>query len=91
VFAGEPFPGATKAGVDLVEDEQRAVFVTKPAQQRQKVCRRNVDAAADLNRLEQYRSDLFPAKEALDTILKALSCRTGAPPVFLDFFQTIVG
>ena len=91
VFAGEPFPGATKAGVDLVEDEQRAVFVTKPAQQREKCGRRNVDAAADLNRLAQYRSDLFPAKEALDTILNALPCRAGAPPVFLDFFQTIVG
>src|SRR2546429_355079 len=91
VFAGEPFPGATEPGVDLVEDEQRAVLVTKPPQQREKCGRRNIDAASDLNRLNQDGADLFPAKEALDIILNAVACRTGVPPVFLDFFQTIVG
>ena len=52
----------------------------------------NSDAQpADLNRFNQDGADLFPAKEALDTILNALPCRTGVPPVFLDFFQRIVG
>ena len=29
VFTGEPFAGATKAGVNLVENQQRAKFIAK--------------------------------------------------------------
>src|SRR5437879_745864 len=38
VLAGEPSSCPGKAGVNLVENEQRAVFITKSAQQRKK-CR----------------------------------------------------
>src|SRR5260221_471561 len=36
VFASEPFSSATKASINLVKDQQRVVFVAKPAEQRQK-------------------------------------------------------
>ncbi len=62
VFAGKPFSGAAKAGVNLVENQQRAVFIAKLSQQRQKFLRRNIDAAARLNRLDKNRAELFAAK-----------------------------
>jgi hypothetical protein len=36
VFAREPFSGAAKAGVNFVENQQRAEFVAQFSQQRQK-------------------------------------------------------
>ncbi len=52
VFAREPFSGATEAGVNFVEDEQRAEFVAKFSEQRQKFVWRNIAAAARLNWLD---------------------------------------
>ena len=66
VFAGEPFSGAAEAGVNFVEDQQRAVFVAQFAEQRQKFRRRNVDAAARLNRFDQHRADPFAAEKLAD-------------------------
>ena len=66
VFAGEPFSGAAKAGVNFVENQQRAVFVAEFAQQRQKFRRRDVDAAARLHRLDENRANPFAPEEAAD-------------------------
>ena len=64
VFAGEPFSRAAKAGVNLVENEQRTKFVAQFSQQRQEFQRRNVDAAARLDRLDENRADLFAAEKS---------------------------
>ena len=62
MFTGKPLSRTTKAGVNLVEDEQRAVFVAKLPKQRQKLRRRNVDATARLHRFDKDRADLFAAE-----------------------------
>src|SRR2546423_9769005 len=69
VFTGKPFSGATKAGVNLGENEQRAMFITKPAQCREKVRRRDMSAAADLNRLDEKRADWHLPKQFSDCVL----------------------
>ena len=69
MLAGKPFARAAKAGVNLVEDQQRAVLVAELAEQRQKFRRRNVDAAAGLNRLDENRADLLAAEERADALL----------------------
>ena len=43
VFAGEPFSGAAKAGVDFVEDQERVLLVADSAQPRQEFMRRDID------------------------------------------------
>jgi hypothetical protein len=63
VFAGEPFPRATKARVDFIEDQQRPVSVAKIAQQSQETGRRNVDAPSCLNRFDNDRADFLPAEK----------------------------
>src|ERR1035441_6339086 len=63
MFAGKPFSGAPKAGVNLVEDEQRAVFVAKFPQHRQESRWRDVDAAARLNGFDENRADPAALKQ----------------------------
>ena len=62
MFASKPFSGATKAGVNFVEDEQRAEFITKFSKQRKKFLRRNIDAAARLNRFNENRANFCMTK-----------------------------
>ena len=62
VLAGKPFPGAPETGVNLVENEQRAVVITELAEQWQEFQRRNVDAAARLDGLDEDGADLLPAE-----------------------------
>ena len=69
VFAGEPAAGAAKAGVNLVEDEQGAMFVAQPAEQRQEGRRWKVDAAAGLHGLDKEGADFFAAEKAADGLL----------------------
>ena len=60
VFAGKPFSGAAEAGVNFVENQQRAdARRTVSGSSRQKFRRRNVDAAARLHRLDENRADPF--------------------------------
>jgi hypothetical protein len=66
VFAGKPFSRAAKAGVNLVENEQRTKFIAQVSQQRQEFRRRDVDAAARLDRLNENRADLFAAEKLAD-------------------------
>src|SRR5450755_4582804 len=63
MFAREPFAGAAKAGVNFIEDKQRAKFVAKFSQQRQKFFRRNIDAAPCLNWLDQNCADAFATEK----------------------------
>ncbi len=53
MFAREPFSGAAKAGVNFIENQKRAMFVAKFSEQGQKFWRRNVTAAACLNRFDE--------------------------------------
>ena len=80
VFAGKPFPGAPEAGVNLIQNQQGVVLVTKPAQQRQKPRRRNVDAAAHLNRLDQHRANPFAPEKAPHVGFDWLQSRRGVSP-----------
>src|ERR1039458_8183401 len=63
MFARKPFSGAPKAGVNLVEDEQRAVPVAEFPQQRQKPRRRDIDAAARLNGFDENRANPAALKQ----------------------------
>src|SRR6185369_13335167 len=58
MFAGKPFPGPAEPGVNLVQDQQNAMFVAKLAQSRQEPVGRKVDAAAYLDRFNQDCPDL---------------------------------
>ena len=75
VLAGEPFAGAAKAGVNLVENQQRAVFVAKFAEQRQKFRRRNIDAAARLHRLDENRANFFAAENLAESSFQSAAGR----------------
>src|ERR1035437_1744193 len=66
VFAGKPFSGAAKAGVNFIENQQRTVFVAKFSQQRQKFLWRNIDAAACLHRFDENRANPFAAEKMAD-------------------------
>ena len=66
MFARKPFSGAAEAGVNFVENQQRAEFVAQFPEQRQKFRRRNVDAAARLNRFDENRADPFAAEKLAD-------------------------
>ena len=66
VLAGEPLSGASKAGVNFIENEQRAEFVGKFSEQRQKFRGRNIDAAARLNGFGQNRADAFAPEKMAD-------------------------
>ena len=63
VFARKPFSGAAKAGVNLVQDQQRALLVAQAAQQRQKLWRRNAAAGAALNRFDEDGADFLAAEQ----------------------------
>src|SRR5262245_35219557 len=52
VLAGKPFSCAAEARVNLVENQQRAVLIAKPAQQWEKFRWRDIDASAALDRLD---------------------------------------
>src|SRR5690606_29466152 len=62
MLAREPFPRSPEAGVNFIENEQRAVLITQFPQQRQKSRRRNVDATASLNRLDENCTNLLTTK-----------------------------
>src|SRR5688572_26716208 len=66
MFAREPFSGPAEARVDLVEDEQRIMFVAKPPEQRKEFRRWNVDPATDLDGFDQDRADVLAAEQAAD-------------------------
>src|SRR5439155_5590448 len=69
VFAGEPFSTATETGVNLVEEQQGAMFIAKTAQHGQELLGWDVDAAADLHRFHQDGADFLPPKEAANVSL----------------------
>jgi hypothetical protein len=69
MFACEPFACAAKTGVNLIEKKQSIIFIAEIPQHRQELGRRNVDASADLDRLDQDRPDLTPAKKPPDIAL----------------------
>ncbi len=77
MFAGKPFPGATKAGVDLIEDQQGLVLVAESAEHRQEAWRRKVNAAAHLNRLDQDRANSLTTEQAPDSGFDGL--KLGSP------------
>ena len=64
VFAGKPFPRATEAGVDFVQDKQSVVLVANPAQHGQEGGRGDVDAAAHLDGLDEDRADSLALEQA---------------------------
>ena len=66
MFAGEPFSGAAKAGVNFIENQQRAEFVAQFSEQRQKFRRRNVDAAARLDWFDENCADASAPEEVSD-------------------------
>ena len=66
VFAREPFSSAAKAGLNFVENHQRAGLVAQFSQERQKFLRRNIAAAACLDWLDQNRADALAAEEITD-------------------------
>ena len=78
VFAGKPFPGAAEAGVNFIENQQRAVLVAQFAQQRQKFRRRDIDAAARLHRLDQNRADPFAAEKVADRTIRRRQVSAGS-------------
>ena len=55
VLPGEPVAGAADAGLDLVEDQERAVLAAELAQAGEVAGRRDVDAALALHRLDDER------------------------------------
>src|ERR1019366_4191123 len=81
VFAGKPSARATKARIDLIQNQQGVVLVTKPAQHGQKPRRRNVYAAAYLNRFDQHHTNPLAPEEALYSGFDQLQSRTGVSPV----------
>ena len=70
MLTGEPFTGAAEAGVNLIENEQGFVLITKPAHELEKTWRRNVDAAAGLHRLEQDGTDFLFFEQCSDLLLE---------------------
>ena len=66
MFARKPFSGSTETGVNFVEDEQRAMFIAKPAEQRKEFRQGNVDSAADLDGFDQDGADFLAAEKAAD-------------------------
>src|SRR5258708_30469760 len=66
MLAREPFSGAAKAGVNLIENQQRAIVVAQFSEHRQKFRRRNVDAAARLDRLNENGANPSAAEEIAD-------------------------
>ena len=66
VFARKPFSGPAEAGVNFIGNQQRAGLVAQFPERRQKVRRRDVDAAARLHRLDEDRADVFAAENAAD-------------------------
>src|SRR6266540_2163311 len=63
MFAGEPCTRSAKAGVNFVENQQRAVLVAEGAQPAQKLWRRNVDPSPGLHRLHEDGADGMPAEQ----------------------------
>src|ERR1043165_8108284 len=72
MFACEPFSGAPKTDVNLVENQQDLVFVAKFAKQRQKVFWRNVNATANLNGFNKNRPRFSAAQNLADRFFKRL-------------------
>ena len=74
VLAGKPSPRATETRVNLVQNQQGLVLVAKPSQHGQEARRRNIDAAAHLDRLDQDRANSLATEQAPDLGLDRLQC-----------------
>src|SRR5690349_7378347 len=70
VLAREPRAGAAKPGVNLIENQQRAVLIANAPQHREKIRQRNVDAASRLNRLDKNGAEF-----AFEIFNLRLECR----------------
>ena len=57
VLEGEPLPRAPRAGLDLVDDQQRAVLLGERARSREVALRQLDDARLTLDRLDEQRGD----------------------------------
>jgi hypothetical protein len=66
MFASEPGAASPEAGVDFVENQQRAMLVTNAAKQGKKLGRWNIDPATALNRFNQYGSNRLVPEDFLN-------------------------
>src|ERR1051325_1943894 len=67
VFAGEPFAGSAKTGINLIEDQQKTVPVAKFPQARKKIVGRNDDSRAALDRFDQQSADIVSRQARRNT------------------------
>src|SRR5437867_4845288 len=53
MLAREPFPGAPKPGIDLIQNQKSLMLIAQTPQPRQEFERRDINAAAHLNWLNE--------------------------------------
>ena len=80
MLAGEPFSRAAKPRVNLVHDQQRFFLIAQPPQHGQEFRRRDIDATAPLNGLDQNRADLAAAEQPVDLRLDLPQAASATTP-----------